>query len=77
MLGAIVESTNSGDSSLLRCVRNAGRHGAAPILAGVWAVVDMVRERARRRRVVVEVAILKSLSGIRKLGDCENRKGRR
>lgn len=41
--------TNSGVSSLLRWLRKRGRHGAGPMLEGMWAVVDMVRLRQRRR----------------------------
>jgi hypothetical protein len=41
--GLRVLKTNSGESIFARCERKSGRHGATPTLAGVFAVVDMVR----------------------------------
>jgi hypothetical protein len=51
------ERTNSGESNLEMWDRKSGRHGAAPTEEGVVDVVDIVRER-RRRRVAGEEAMV-------------------
>jgi hypothetical protein len=50
---------NSGESIFERCVRNWGRHGATPTLAGVVVFVDIVRAIRKRRELALE-AILSS-----------------
>lgn len=59
--GCRLLKTNSGEESLERWVRKRGRQGATPIVEGVWAVVDMVRARWRRRRGAVEEAMVGGL----------------
>jgi len=54
------EKTNSGESNLVRCERNSGRHGAGPTLEGVVAEVDIVRAMPRRR-VAAEEAMVKDV----------------
>lgn len=53
--------TNSGEDIVSRWDTNSDLHGATPIEAGVVAVVDMLKVRARLpRRALAREAIVKS-----------------